>query len=145
METNLETLCRAKEQALLAEYFPKSPGYADAETIGEFTPDLPHRIEAEFEEYLKGLWKEYSDTPLVLEEQKLRRLMTETDRQAIETAYRDAKRITLLERITHSNHEDVNRYKGLLEEYTKRLLSIMRIDFLEEITGNHINCKAFEE
>lgn len=53
--------------------------------------------------------------------------------------------ITLWEKITKSNHEDVTYYKGLLLEYTKELLMIMRIDFLEEITGVHINCKAFEE
>lgn len=30
-------------------------------------------------------------------------------------------------------------------EYTKDLLLVMRTDFLEEITGNDINCKAFDE
>lgn len=30
-------------------------------------------------------------------------------------------------------------------EYTKELFAIMRIDFLEEITGEHIACKAFED
>lgn len=70
--------------------------------------------------------------------------MTEDDREAIDAAYKDAKRITLWERITKSNHEDVTYYKGLLLEYTKDLLMVMRHDFLEEITGKHINCKAFE-
>ena len=84
-------------------------------------------------------------TPLVLEEQKLRKLMTDDDREGIDAAYKDASTITLWEKITKSNHEDVTYYKGLLLEYTKELLMIMRIDFLEEITGEHISCKAFKD
>lgn len=115
------------------------------ETIGEYTKDLPLKIEAEFREFLVTLWKEFSDEPLVLEEQKLRWLMTEDDREKVEAAYKDAKRITLWERITKSNHKDVTYYKALLRDYTKELLTIMRLDFLEEITGRHINCKVFED
>lgn len=84
-------------------------------------------------------------TPLVLEEQKLRKLMTDDDRKGVDAAYKDASTITLWERITQSNHEDVTYYKGLLFEFTKDLLLVMRHDFLEEITGEHINSKAFEE
>lgn len=146
MESKVETLCRDKEQELLDKYFGNRTMEAAIErpeTIGAYTKDLPLKIEAEFREYLVELWKEYSDQPLVLEEQKLRWLMTEDDREAIDEAYKDAKRITLWERITKSNHKDVTYYKGLLYEYTKDLLTVMRLDFLEEITGKHINCKAF--
>lgn len=147
MEKDIETLCKEKEQELLDKYFGNLSDEAARvrpETIGEYTKDLPLRIEAEFREYLVGLWKQYSTEPLVLEEQKLRWLMTEDDREAIDAAYKDAKHITLWERITKSNHKDVTYYKGLLLEYTKELLMVMRLDFLEEITGKHINCKAFE-
>lgn len=144
MEKKIEILCKEKEQELLNKYFLSGFGCSKSETIGEYTKDLPLKIEAEFREYLMDLWKEFSDSPLVLEEQKLRWLMTEDDREAIDAAYKDAKRITLWERITKSNHEDVTYYKGLLYEYTKDLLMVMRLDFLEEITGNHINCKSFE-
>jgi len=146
MESEVEILCREKEQELLDKYFGNLSTEAAIErpeTIGVYTKDLPFKIEAEFREYLVELWKQYSDTPLVLEEQKLRKLMTDDDREGIEEAYKDAKRITLWERITKSNHEDVTYYKGLLYEYTKDLLMVMRHDFLEEITGKHINCKAF--
>lgn len=146
MESEVEILCREKEQELLDKYFGNltmEAAIERPETIGVYTKDLPFKIEAEFREYLVELWKEYSDTPLVLEEQKLRKLMTDDDREGIEEAYKDAKRITLWERITKSNHEDVTYYKGLLYEYTKDLLMVMRHDFLEEITGKHINCKAF--
>ena len=120
------------------------------ETIGEYTKDLPLKIEGEYSTFLEGLWKEYAPdglkcTPLVLEEQKLRKLMTDDDREGIEEAYKDATTITLWEKITKSNHEDVTYYKGLLEEYTKDLLFVMREDFLEEVTGRHIKNKAFED
>lgn len=144
-DSKIEILCSEKEQELLSKYFPDSLGCSNSETIGDYTKDLPLKIEEEYRQYLVDLWKQISDTPLVFEEQKLRGLMTEDDREAIDEAYKDAKRITLWERITKSNHEDVNRYKSLLHDYTKDLLLVMRTDFLEEITGRHINCKAFEE
>lgn len=129
---------------MLEKYFPKGAVYS-SETIGEYTKDLPLKIEAEFREYLENMWKNYSAEPLVLEEQKLRQLITEDDREAIEEAHKDAERITLWERITKTNHEDVTFYIGLLREYTKDLLLVMRTDFLEEITGKEINCKAFTD
>lgn len=144
MESQIEILCKEKERELLDRYFGNIvTEAAERETIGEYTKDLPLKIEDEYREYLAGLWKEYSDEPLVLEEQKLRWLMTKDDREAIEKAHKDAEHISLWERITRSNHKDVAHYKCLLHEYTKDLLMVMRHDFLEEITGNHINCKAF--
>lgn len=148
MNSELEIICVNKQQELLDKYFGKlveESAIDRPETIGEYTKDLPLKIEEEYRDYLVELWKQYSDKPLVLEEQKLRWLMTEDDREAVNAAYKDAKRITFWERITKSNHEDVTHYKGLLYEYTKDLLLIMRLDFLEEITGNHINCKTFED
>lgn len=148
MDSNIELITKEKEQELLERYFgslSKEAAIDRPETIGEYTKDLPLKIGEEYRQCLTELWEKYSDKPLVLEEQKLRWLMTEDDRKAIDAAYKDAKRITLWERITKSNHEDVTYYKGLLYEYTKDLLMVMRLDFLEEITGNHINCKAFDD
>lgn len=142
-------LCKEKEQELLDKYFGGfvfEAAIVRPETIGEYTRDLPLKIEGEFRAFLEGLWKEYDpDTPLVLEERKLRKLMTDDDREGIDAAYKDASTITLWEKITKSNHEDVTYYKGLLYEYTKELLLVMREDFLEEVTGHHIKNKAFEE
>ena len=120
------------------------------ETIGEYTKDLPLKIEAEYRAYLEGLWKEYAPeelkgAPLVFEEQKLRKLMTDDDRELIDEAQEDALERTLWERITKSNHRDVTYYKGLLQENTRDLLMVMREDFLEEITGHHIKNKVFED
>ena len=145
--------CETKQNQLLTKYFGNlvhEAAIERPETIGKYTKELPLKIEAEFRTFLEELWKEYAPaelkgTPLVLEEQKLRHLMTDDDREMIEPAYKEATERTLWERITKSNHEDVTYYKGLLQEYTRDLLLVMRNDFLEEITGKHIKNKAFEE
>lgn len=149
----IANLCKEKEQELLNKYFGNLVNEAATvrpETIGEYTKDLPLKIEGEYRIFLEGLWKEYAPdglkhTQLVLEEQKLRKLMTDDDREGIEEVYKDATTITLWEKITKSNHEDVTYYKRLLEEYAKDLLFVMREDFLEEVTGHHIKNKAFED
>lgn len=143
MKSRIEEICKEKEQELLNKYFPME--FSEEETIGAYPKDLPLKVEAEFREYLTELWKGYSDEPLELEEKALRMEMTEDDREAVDNAFKDARRVTLWERITKTNHEDVIYYKGLLREYAKELLLVMRVDFLEEITGDHITGKTFEE
>ena len=153
IQNEIVKLCIEKEQELLNKYFGNLVNEAAIEmpeTIGEYTKELPLKIEAEYRKFLEKVWEkhvpaELKGTPLVLEEQKLRKLMTDDDREGIDAAYKDASTVTLWEKITKSNHKDVTYYKGLLFENTKDLLLIMRRDFLEEITGEHINCKAFEE
>lgn len=149
----IENLCKEKELELLDKYFGNlihEAAIERPETIGEYTKDLPLKIEAEYKRFLEELWKEVAPeelrgTPLVLEEHKLRKLMTDDDREMIDVAYKDATEQTLWERITKTNHKDVTYYKGLLEAYTRDLLMVMRLDFLEEITGQHIENKAFED
>ena len=149
----IERLCKEKEQELLNKYFGnlvREAAIERPETIGEYTKDLPLKIEAEYRAYLEELWEEYAPenlkgTPLVLEEKKLRKLMTDDDRELIDEVHKDAAEQTLWERITKTNHKDVTYYKGLLQEYTRDLLMVMREDFLEEITGHHIKNKTFED
>jgi hypothetical protein len=141
-------LCKEKELDLLDKYFgnlDKEAIIERPETIGEYEKELPLKIEAEFKEYLLGIWKEINpDKECVFEEKKLRELMTEDDREGIEYAYKDAVEQTIWERITQTNHKDVTYYKVLLKEYTQELLMCMRLDFLEEITGEVIKNKTFE-
>jgi len=154
MEKQLvENLCKEKEQELLNKYFGDlviEAAIERPETIGEYTKDLPLKIEAEFRAYLEELWKKYAPEelkgkPLVFDENKLRLLMTDDDREGVDAAYKDATKQTLWERITKTNHKDVTYYKGLLQEYTRELLMVMRLDFLEEITGHYIKNKTFED
>lgn len=49
----------------------------------------------------------------------------------LEQAREDACQVTLWEKITRSNHEDVRYYKGLLKQYTEELLDIMVKDSSE--------------
>ena len=150
---NVEKLCKEKEQELLNRCFGnlvKEAAVERPETIGEYTKDLPLKIEAEYRAFLEELWKEYAPvelkgTQLFLEEQKLRTLMTDDNRELIDAAHKDAVQQTWWERITKTNHKDVTYYKGLLQDYTSDLLLVMREDFLEEITGHHIGNKAFED
>ena len=151
--TDIEQICKDVNDALLDKYFGNlvhEAAIERLETIGEYAKDLPLKIEAEYLAFLKELWyrllpEDKKDIPLVFDEKKLRKLITDDDREMIEPAYKDATEITLWERITKSNHEDVTYYKGLLQEYTRDLLMVMRQDFLEGITGKHIKNKAFEE
>lgn len=149
----ISNLCEVKQNQLLNKYFGNlvhEAAIERPETIGEYTKALPLKIEAEYRTFLEEIWKEHAPTelkgtPLVLEEQKLRKLITDDDREMIGPAYKEATERTLWERFTKSNHEDVTYYKGLLQEYTRDLLMVMHQDFLEEIIGKHIKNKAFEE
>ena len=154
MEKQLvENLCKEKEQELLNKYFGnlvKEAAIERHETIGEYTKELPLKIEAEYKTFLESLWVEHAPEelkgkPLVFDEQKLRELITDDDREGVNAAFKDATELTLWERITKTNHKDVTYYKGLLQEYTRDLLMVMREDFLEEITGHHIKNKTFED
>lgn len=142
---NIEKLCSDKSKELINDYF----GNCDRpETICGYDLELPLRIEAEYREFLEKLWKEIAPNDNrkideILEEQKLRTLMTEDDREGLSNAYKNAKKQTLWERITKTNYKDVAIYKAYLKEYTEELLLYMRLDFLEEAIGNEINCKAF--
>ena len=149
----IEKLCESKEKELMEKYYGnlvKEAAIKRPEEIGSYTKDLPLKIEAEFRSFLEELWKdiapdEQKGTPLVLEERKLRKLMTDDDCEIIDEAYKDASERTLWERICKSNHKDVTYYKGLLQEFTRDLLMVMRHDFLEEVTNHHIKNKAFED
>lgn len=136
----IRTLCLQKEQELIDKYFGNlvyEAAIEQPETIGEYSKELPLKIEMEYYSYLEYLWKENmtnneQDFTSIIDKRHLRMLSTEDDIEAIEYAYNDATRQTLWERLTKSNHKDVTYYKGLLKEYTKELLSCLRCDFLEE-------------
>lgn len=138
----IRSLCLEKEQELLEKYFGRlvfEAAHVQPETISGYPKELPLKIEAEYKAFLESLWKEYAPegqkgTPLVLEEQHLRIQFTDDEREAVDEALMDAKKQTLWELITRSNHKDVTYYKGLLEEYTRELFLVMRADFLEEFS-----------
>ena len=137
----LEEMCKKYEQELLEKYFGnlvKEAAIERPETIGDYTKDLPLKIEKEYLQFLKNLWNEICPNktiPLesILDKRYMSAIMTDDDWEGINLAYEDATRRTLWERITKSNHKDVTYYKGLLEECTRELLLCLRCDFIEDI------------
>lgn len=137
----IERRCKEKENALLKKYFGNLTTEAAIyrpESIGNYTKDLPLKIEEEYYSFLKELCSEINPNKSntlesLLDKRQLSIAMTEDDREGIKHAYEDATRRTLWERITKSNHKDVTFYKGLLEEYTRDLLLCLRCDFIEDI------------
>ena len=91
---HIKEVCKEKEQELLNKYFGnfvREAAIECPEIIGAYTKDLPLKVEAEYKTFLEGLWKEHAPenlkgTPLVLEEQTLRKLMTDDDREGIDAA-----------------------------------------------------------
>ena len=146
------TLCKEKEKELLEKRFAellREVVKNGGETVDESSKEIPLRIESEYKVFLENLWSEYApaglrDKSLVLEEQKLRKLMTDDNREEVDVSYESAMKQTLLERLTNTNYKDVAIYTSVLADYAKDLLLVMRCDFLEEITGNHIKNKTFE-
>ena len=137
----IEKLCKQKEQELLGKYFGKlvhEAAIERPEDIGNYEKELPLQIEEEYYRYLKDLWEridvngKYSLED-ILDKRHLSALMTDDDREGIRYAYNDAKRVTLWEKVTKTNHKDVTFYKGLLEEYARELLLCLRCDFIEDI------------
>lgn len=136
-------LCKKRELELLEKYFGNAVMEAvvtKPERIGEYTKDLPQKIEAEYKLFLEELWKEHAPeeikgTPLVLGEHKPRKKNANDGHEMIDLAHKDAIKRTLWERITKTNHIDVAFYKGLLEKNAHDLLMDMRLEFLEKIKG----------
>lgn len=137
----LEIGCRRKAAQLLDKYFP---GFISEAALGktealsvEFTDDLPYVIEGEFEQYLNQLWETVAPDGKPFKEIMNRRLeMSMVDASYVpdlRTARKDAVDVTLWEKITKSNHEDVTYYKGLLKQYTEEILNTMIRDFLEDV------------
>ncbi len=151
--TQIEQACREKERELLEKHFGNLIHEAvveKPETIGKYTPEVPLKIEAEYIAFLQQIWEteapdQLKGTTLVLEEQKLRNIVTENDREQVTLAHKKATIQTLWERITKTNHKDVRDYKAILKEYTRELLATARLDFMEEISGKHISNKVFDE
>lgn len=137
----IESQCHNKAEELLEKHFGKlvqEAAIERPETIGDYSPDLPKQIEAEYYDYLKVLWTEIvpNGSPSfeeIIDKKHLSDLMTDDDREIIPPAYDAAMHHDLWERITKTNHKDVTYYKGLLKRYTEDLLTALRCDFMEDV------------
>ena len=137
----IEIQCRVKAEELIDNNFSnlfREAAIEEPETIGAYSLNLPKQIEAEYYTYLKNLWTEIApqNSPSfekIIDKRHLSDKMTDDDREMIQSAYDDAIRRTIWERITKTNHEDVSYYKGLLKRYTEDLLKALRCDFMEDV------------
>ena len=137
----IENLCQAKADELIKKHFGNinhEAAIERPETIGDYSPELPRQIEAEYYDYLKTLWAEVAPNDSrtfedIIDKQHMSDLMTEDDRERIHYAYDEATRRTLWERITQTNHKDVTYYKDALKVYTEELLLALRCDFMEDV------------
>ena len=128
----IDNLCKYKEHELPNKYFGKlvkEAAIERSESFGKYTKELPLKIEEEFFQYLKDLCEQQNNpdkllpTPpeSILDKRHICKLITENARGSLQDAYEDATRRTLWERVAKTPHNDLIFYKGLLEEYTKRI------------------------
>lgn len=137
----IQLRCDQKITELLTKYFGDIVHEAAHEMPeilddSRYSMELPAKVEAEYRSFLKDLLAEVApgkDIDVILDKRYWSVTFTEDDRQQLEEAYKDAKIVTIWERLTKSNHEDVTYYKGLLKEYTEELLKWMEIDFVEDV------------
>ena len=139
---DLELRCHYKIEELLGKYFPnfvKDAAITRPEELSvEYNDQLPYLIESEFRDWLSALWKEVAPRGAKPFDKIMDRHISMTDIDAeyaplLADAREKAERITTLEKIAKSNHKDVTYYKGLLLEYTKKLLKTMVKDFMEDV------------
>ena len=146
----IESQCRSKAEELIKKYFGNinhEAAIEQPETIGDYSLELPRQIEAEYYDYLKGLWAEVvPDDPRtfeqIIDKKHLSEQMTDDDRERLQYAYDDAVRRTLWERITKTNHKDVTYYKDALKIYTEELLLALQCDFMEDVKKTMNNNKT---
>ena len=63
---------------------------------------------------------------------RLNNITYESYLDMIKAAQKEALKITLWEKITHTNHEDVMIFQSILRSCTREILELMVKDFLNE-------------
>lgn len=135
--------CAEKRKELIDKYFGGlvyEAAHERPEEIDEsrYSLELPRQIGHEYYDFMKILLNEIDPD----NQKKLGEIMnkkalvlsyTADVKQQLDEAYKEAKMVTLWEKITKSNHEDVTYYKGLLKSYTEELLVWMETDFVEDL------------
>lgn len=136
----IENLCITKEKELIDKYFGNlvKEALEKPENIGKYDIGLSAAIEKEYLVFLKEIWEKEATGDLrnfedIIDKRHRSEQLTENKRAAVHRAYDEATRITLWERLTKTNHDDVTTYKGILKDYTMALLKEVRCDFLEDI------------
>ena len=139
----IEIRCHEKSQELLDKYFPhfiEDAASTRPESIADqYDNGLPAKVAEEFRNWLAGVWEEVrTDGQKSFDKvMNLKRSIEMTDASYVpylDSARKEAERVTFWEKLTKTNHEDVTYYKGLLKQYTEELLRVMVKDFVADIT-----------
>lgn len=134
--------CYEEIDILLEKYFPNfvyESAVKQPEALAvEYDNELPYKVKAEYRQWLSSLWDEVAPEGAKPfdEIMNLHLSMSMVDSSYVpylKDAREDAVEMTLWEKITKTNHEDVTYYVGLLRQYTKELLDTMTKDFLGDI------------
>ena len=126
--------CWNKIDELLKEHFAST----SSEVLDpRYTLDYPLKVAAEMKDYLADLWateghqsgKAFED---LMGAGRLNNITYESYLDMIKAAQKEALKITLWEKITHTNHEDVMIFQSILRSCTREILELMVKDFLNE-------------
>ena len=129
--------CWAKIDELLERHFPEiSP---DEEVLdSQLNINLPLEVATEMKDFLSVLWAEMGQkgTGKTFEEimgaGRLNELTYESYLDLLKKAEKDALNITIWEKITKTNHEDIVAFRSILRSCTREILKLMVKDFLNE-------------
>lgn len=138
--SELETLCWAEYNSLLDKYFGeihKEAAAREGTLDGRFTNELPEKVAGEFRSYIEDVWKEVAPDGAepfdkIMDADKAIKATKAEYMDYLTKARNEAQAVSLWEKITSSNHEDVTYYKGLLKQYTEELMRVMLLDFTKE-------------
>lgn len=126
--------CWTSYNQLLDTHFtddPRNPEFLS----GRYTIDLPLLIAAQMHDYIEALWEANGDGRSLNELMgagRLTQITYESYLERLRETMHDALKVTLWEKITKTNYQDVAVYKGILKECTKEILETMITDFLNE-------------
>ncbi len=141
-QISIEIRCRKKAEELLEKYFPNFIREASAtrpeKLAMEYNDELPRKVGKEFRDWLSILWKEvcpHSEKQFddIMNLHLSMKMVEASYVPYLDEARKDAEKITLWEKITKTNHEDVTYYKGLLKQYTEEILDTMIKDFVGDL------------
>ena len=130
----IKILCWNKIDELLKEHFTNT----SSEVLDpRYTLDYPLKVAAEMKDYLADLWateghqsgKAFED---LMGAGRLNNITYESYLDMIKAAQKEALKITLWEKITHTNHEDVMIFQSILRSCTREILELLVKDFLNE-------------
>ena len=134
----LRSLCWGKYNSLLDQYFGgihEEAAAREGTLDGRFTNELPEKVAGEFRSYIEDVWKEVAPDGAkpfdkIMDADKAIKATKAEYLDYLTKARNEAQAVSLWEKITRSNHEDVTNYKGLLKQYTEELMRVMLLDFL---------------